>query len=78
MVCDPSWVVVDVALRELVPAVVRWGGKLDQILRVLLSHILASAQVCLLINIGNFLFSINAMYPYNLLPFSAVSTYFGG
>ena len=29
-------------------------------------------------NIGNFLFSINAMYPYNLLPFSAVSTYFGG
>uniref|UniRef100_A0ACD5VLQ2 Uncharacterized protein n=2 Tax=Avena sativa TaxID=4498 RepID=A0ACD5VLQ2_AVESA len=46
LVCDPSGVVVDVALRELVPAVVRWGGKLDQILRVLLSHILASAQRC--------------------------------
>ncbi|KAF7036425.1 hypothetical protein CFC21_047092 [Triticum aestivum] len=44
LVRDPSGVVVDVALRELVPAVVGWGGKLDQILRVLLSHILASAQ----------------------------------
>ena len=78
LVCDPSGAVVEVTLKELVPAVVRWGGKLDQISRVLLAHILASAQVCLLINIGNFLFSINAMYPYNLLPFSAVSTYFGG
>ncbi|VAH76564.1 unnamed protein product [Triticum turgidum subsp. durum] len=46
LVRDPSRVVVDVALRELVPAVVGWGGKLDQILRVLLSHILASAQRC--------------------------------
>ncbi|VAH60789.1 unnamed protein product [Triticum turgidum subsp. durum] len=46
LVRDPSGVVVDVALRELVPAVVGWGGKLDQILRVLLSHILASAQRC--------------------------------
>jgi len=46
LACDPSGVVVDVALRELVPAVVRWGGKLDQILRVLLSHILVSAQRC--------------------------------
>lgn len=46
LVCDTSRVVVDVALRELVPAVVRWGGKLDQILRVLLSHILASVQRC--------------------------------
>ncbi|XP_071679532.1 uncharacterized protein [Lolium perenne] len=46
LACDPSGVVVDVALRELVPAVVRWGGKLDQILIVLLSHILVSAQRC--------------------------------
>ncbi|KAK3160930.1 hypothetical protein QOZ80_1BG0068410 [Eleusine coracana subsp. coracana] len=46
LVCDPSGAVVEVALRELVPAVVRWGGKLDQISRVLLAHILASAQRC--------------------------------
>ncbi|KAG8051820.1 hypothetical protein GUJ93_ZPchr0001g30925 [Zizania palustris] len=46
LVCDPSGAVVNVALRELVPAVARWGGKLDQILRVLLAHILASAQRC--------------------------------
>lgn len=46
LVCDPSGVVVEVALKELVPAVVRWGGKLDQISRVLLIHILASAQRC--------------------------------
>ncbi|CAO2183867.1 unnamed protein product [Urochloa humidicola] len=46
LVCDPSGVVVEVALKELVPAVVRWGGKLDQISRVLLAHILASAQRC--------------------------------
>jgi hypothetical protein len=57
LVCDPSVVVVEVALKELVPAVVRWGDKLDQISRVLLAHILASAQVSLLMNIGNFLFS---------------------
>ncbi|KAL6608032.1 hypothetical protein ACP70R_041095 [Stipagrostis hirtigluma subsp. patula] len=46
LICDPSGAVVEVALRELVPAVVKWGGKLDQISRVLLSHILASAQRC--------------------------------
>nr|CAB3502343.1 unnamed protein product [Digitaria exilis] len=46
LVCDSSGVVVEVALKELVPAVVRWGGKLDQISRVLLAHILASAQRC--------------------------------
>ncbi|GJN40239.1 hypothetical protein PR202_gb29424 [Eleusine coracana subsp. coracana] len=46
LVCDPSGAVVEVALRELVPAVVRWGSKLDQISRVLLAHILASAQRC--------------------------------
>lgn len=57
LVCDPSGAVVEVALKELVPAVVRWGDKLGQISRVLLDHILASAQVSLLMNIGNFLFS---------------------
>ncbi|XP_044361035.1 uncharacterized protein [Triticum aestivum] len=41
---DPYGVVGDVALRELVLAVVGWVGKLDQILEVVLSHILASAQ----------------------------------
>lgn len=46
LVCDPSGAVVNVALKELVPAVVRWGDKLDQILRILLAHILASAQRC--------------------------------
>ncbi|KAF0917240.1 hypothetical protein E2562_017130 [Oryza meyeriana var. granulata] len=46
LVCDPSGAVVNVALKELVPAIVRWGDKLDQILRVLLTHILASAQRC--------------------------------
>lgn len=76
LVCDPSGVVVEVALKELVPAVVRWGGKLDQISRVLLAHILASAQVCLLVNIRNILFSISSLCLYNLWRFSAVSTYF--
>ncbi|XP_066311923.1 uncharacterized protein [Miscanthus floridulus] len=46
LVCDPSGAVVEVALKELVPAVVKWGDKLDQISRVLLAHILASAQRC--------------------------------
>ncbi|OQU86904.1 hypothetical protein SORBI_3003G171400 [Sorghum bicolor] len=46
LVCDPSGAVVEVALKELVPAVVTWGDKLDQISRVLLAHILASAQRC--------------------------------
>lgn len=45
LVCDPSGLVVDTTLKELVPAVINWGGKLDHILRVLLSHILGSAQV---------------------------------
>ncbi|XP_073108606.1 uncharacterized protein [Elaeis guineensis] len=46
LACDPSGVVVDATLKELVPAVIKWGGKLDHILRVLLSHILGSAQRC--------------------------------
>ncbi|KAJ9173040.1 hypothetical protein P3X46_016216 [Hevea brasiliensis] len=46
LVCDPSGVVVETALKELLPAVIKWGNKLDHILRVLLSHILSSAQRC--------------------------------
>ncbi|KAJ4808089.1 LisH domain and HEAT repeat-containing protein KIAA1468 [Rhynchospora pubera] len=46
LVCDPSGLVVDTVLKELVPAVINWGGKLDHVLRVCLSHILGSAQRC--------------------------------
>lgn len=46
LVCDPSGIVVDTSLKELVPAVINWGGKLEHILRVLLSHLLACAQRC--------------------------------
>ncbi|KAF6145879.1 hypothetical protein GIB67_028874 [Kingdonia uniflora] len=46
LVCDPSGVVVETCLKELVPAVISWGNKLDHIVRVLLSHILGSAQRC--------------------------------
>lgn len=46
LVCDPSGIVVDTSLKELVPAVISWGGKLEHILRVLLSHLLACAQRC--------------------------------
>ena len=47
LVCDPAGVVVETSMKDLVPAVVKWGNKLDHVLRVLLSHILSSAQVCL-------------------------------
>lgn len=47
LVCDPSGVVVETTFKELLPAVINWGSKLDHILRVLLSYILSSAQVCL-------------------------------
>ncbi|KAK3004409.1 hypothetical protein RJ639_018785, partial [Escallonia herrerae] len=46
LVCDPSGVVVETSLKELVPALVKWGNKLDHILRVLLSYLLSSAQRC--------------------------------
>lgn len=49
LVCDPSGAVVDTSLKQLVPAVIKWGNKLDHILRVLLSHILSSVQVYLLL-----------------------------
>ncbi|KAJ1442565.1 LIS1-like proteiny motif [Sesbania bispinosa] len=46
LICDPSGVVVETTLKKLVPAVIKWGNKLDHVLRVLLSHILSSAQHC--------------------------------
>lgn len=46
LVCDPSGVVVETTFKELLPAVINWGSKLDHILRVLLSYILSSAQRC--------------------------------
>lgn len=45
LICDPSGLVVEMTLKELLPAVVKWGNRLDHILRVLLSHALSSAQV---------------------------------
>lgn len=49
LVCDPSGAVVETSLKKLVPAVISWGNKLDHILRVVLSHILGSAQVYVLL-----------------------------
>ncbi|KAJ0962667.1 hypothetical protein J5N97_027789 [Dioscorea zingiberensis] len=46
LVCDPSGVVVDTTLKDLVHAVIKWGSKLEHVLRVLLSHLLGSAQRC--------------------------------
>ncbi|PIM99913.1 Protein phosphatase 2A regulatory subunit A [Handroanthus impetiginosus] len=46
LVCDPSGVVVETTIKDLVPALIKWGNKLDHILQVLLSHILGSAQRC--------------------------------
>lgn len=41
---------VDTSLKELVPAMISWGGKLEHILCVLLSHLLACAQHCPLLS----------------------------
>ncbi|CAK9150667.1 unnamed protein product [Ilex paraguariensis] len=46
LVCDSSGMVVETTIKELVPTLLKWGNKLDHILRVLLSHILGSAQRC--------------------------------
>ncbi|WMV16870.1 hypothetical protein MTR67_010255 [Solanum verrucosum] len=46
LVCDPSGVVVETTIKELVPALVNWGKELDHLLQVLLSHTLGSAQRC--------------------------------
>lgn len=45
LVCDPSGAVVETTIKELVPALIHWGDKLDHVLKLLLSHILGSAQV---------------------------------
>ncbi|GFZ18924.1 HEAT repeat-containing protein [Actinidia rufa] len=44
LVCDPSGVVVETTIKDLAPALINWGDKLDNMLRVLLSHIISSAQ----------------------------------
>ncbi|EXC20526.1 hypothetical protein L484_027080 [Morus notabilis] len=46
LVCDPSGAVVDTTLKQLVPAVVKWGNQLEHVLMVLLSHVLSSVQHC--------------------------------
>ncbi|WCJ25320.1 HEAT repeat-containing protein [Euphorbia peplus] len=46
LVCDPAGVVVETALKELLPAVIKWGNKLEHVLRVSLSHILSSIKRC--------------------------------
>lgn len=46
LVCDPSGVVVETTIKEVLPAIISWGHKLDHILRVLLSQILSSVQRC--------------------------------
>uniref|UniRef100_A0A1J3HLQ6 LisH domain and HEAT repeat-containing protein KIAA1468-like protein n=1 Tax=Noccaea caerulescens TaxID=107243 RepID=A0A1J3HLQ6_NOCCA len=46
LICDPSGLVVETTLKELLPALIKWGNRLDHILRVLLSHTLSSAQHC--------------------------------
>lgn len=45
LACDPSGTVVETTLKELVPAVIKWGNQLEHVLRVLLSHLLGSSQV---------------------------------
>lgn len=37
---------MDAALKELLPSVINWGGKMDHVLRVLLSHMLGAAKRC--------------------------------
>ncbi|CAA0817266.1 HEAT repeat-containing protein [Striga hermonthica] len=46
LVCDPSGVVVETTIKDLVPALINWGDKLDHMLQILLSHILECAQRC--------------------------------
>ena len=65
LVCDPSGAVVETSLKKLVPAVLSWGNKLDHILRVVLSHILGSAQVYVLL-MGCFLL-LDSFGTYSLL-----------
>jgi hypothetical protein len=81
LVCDPSGVVVDTALKELLPAVIKWGNRLEHILRVLLSHILSSAQVWLFLAAIFFLMFFCCFWyisQFFSLLFSALSSSLGG
>jgi len=81
LVCDPSGVVVDTALKELLPAVIKWGNRLEHILRVLLSHILSSAQVWLFLAVIFFLMFFCCFWyisQFFSLLFSALSSSLGG
>lgn len=66
LVCDPSGAVVETTLKQLVPAVVKWGNQLEHVLMVLLSHVLSSVQVCKFLTLFFSLFlcllSINSLY----------------
>ncbi|MED6151176.1 hypothetical protein PIB30_079899 [Stylosanthes scabra] len=46
LICDPSGVVVETTLKELVPAVIKWGNNYEHVLRSLLALMLTSAQNC--------------------------------
>ncbi|KAK4426625.1 RAB11-binding protein RELCH [Sesamum alatum] len=46
LVGDPSATVVEITIKELVPALIDWGNNLDHVLQVMLSHLLGSAQRC--------------------------------
>ncbi|KAL9158443.1 hypothetical protein ABFS82_08G069300 [Erythranthe guttata] len=46
LVCDPSGVVGETTMKDLIPALLNWGNKLDHILQVLLSHVVGSVQRC--------------------------------
>jgi hypothetical protein len=46
LLCDKSGVVGEITMKQLVPALVNWGNKLDHILSVLFSYALTSAQNC--------------------------------
>lgn len=83
LVCDPSGVVVETTLKELVPAVINWGNKLDHILRVSLSHILSSAQVCCFSSIAwsvirEYSICSGLYISHVYLKIAALSTSFGG
>ena len=80
LVCDPSGVVVETTIKELVPALINWGNKLDHILRVLFSYILSSAQVsaflCTIFTPVNQ--KCHVKYFADHIIFSELSTFVGG
>ncbi|XP_078428527.1 HEAT repeat-containing protein isoform X2 [Wolffia australiana] len=46
LLCDPSGLVVETSLKELIPSLINWGNNLDHLVRVSLSHLLSSAERC--------------------------------